>query len=91
MSTRIDVDALISNFDEKRERLATNPIGRTQWRAGAAHFTLIERHLAKKPIMRGRQHANFPWPNPPHISGCHRIAGRSACSFRKFDELRLKR
>src|SRR5262249_9103054 len=38
-----------------------------------------------KAIVRSGQYANFPRSNPSHISGCHRIAGRSACLFRKVD------
>ena len=70
-STRIYINALVSNFDKKGQRFATNPIGRMLRRARTAHLALIEGHLAKKTIMRGRQHANFPRTNPAHISGAY--------------------
>src|SRR5437016_6386158 len=80
-STRIDINTLAANFDEKCQRFATDPVRRTLRRARTVRFRLIERHLAKKAIMRSRQHANFPWPNASHISRCHRIAlfWRYAC------------
>ena len=73
-STRIDINTLFTDFDEKGKRFTANPIGGTLWRAKAAHFMLIKRHFAKKPIVRSWQHADFPWPNPPHVSCCHGLA-----------------
>src|SRR4029453_12858989 len=61
-STRIDINALATNFDQKRQRFTTDPVSRTLWRARTMHFVLVERHLAKKAIMRRRQHTNFHGP-----------------------------
>src|ERR1044071_6412075 len=84
-STRIDINALAANFDQKRQRFTTDPGSRTLWRARTMHFVLVERHLAKKAIVRRRQHTNFPRSNSPRISYGYRITERSARSFREVD------
>lgn len=73
------------DLDDKRERFAANPIAGALRRIGAARLRSSKRHFAKKPIVRRRQHANFPGTNAPRISGCDRIAGWRARAFGQID------